>query len=107
MRRCFSTVAVCFVLTLTCELIASGQNGVARPNIVFVLADDPGWSEPGCFGNGFNETPHLDQLAAEGMRFTQAYAAAPVCSPYRAAFLTLRGRMFDKELVRRPDDPAV
>ena len=59
-----------------------------RPNIVFVLADDLGWTELGCYGNDFNETPHLDQLADQGMRFTQAYAAAPVCSPYRAAWLT-------------------
>lgn len=58
------------------------------PNIIFILADDLGWAELGCYGNTFNETPHLDQLAAEGMRFTQAYAAAPVCSPYRAALLT-------------------
>ncbi len=58
------------------------------PNIIFVLADDLGWAELGCYGNTFNETPHLDRLASKGMRFTQAYAAAPVCSPYRAAFLT-------------------
>ncbi len=58
------------------------------PNIVFVLADDLGWSELGCYGSSFNETPHLDRLAREGMRFTQAYAAAPVCSPYRASLLT-------------------
>ncbi|MBC8290905.1 MAG: sulfatase, partial [Planctomycetes bacterium] len=58
------------------------------PNIVFILADDLGWAELGCYGNGFNETPNLDKLAREGMRFTQAYAAAPVCSPYRAALLT-------------------
>lgn len=58
------------------------------PNIVFVLADDLGWSELECYGNQFNETPHLDRLAAQGMRFTHAYAAAPVCSPYRAALLT-------------------
>ena len=58
------------------------------PNIIFVLADDLGWAELGCYGNRFNETPHLDRLAKEGLRFTQAYAAAPVCSPYRAAFLT-------------------
>ncbi|NCF88154.1 MAG: sulfatase-like hydrolase/transferase [Verrucomicrobiaceae bacterium] len=60
----------------------------AQPNIVFVLADDLGWSELGCYGNQFNETPNLDRLAKEGMRFTHGYAAAPVCSPYRAAFLT-------------------
>ena len=60
----------------------------ARPNIIFVLADDLGWSELGCYGNTFNETPQLDRLASEGLRLTHAYAAAPVCSPYRAAFLT-------------------
>ena len=59
-----------------------------KPNIVFVLADDLGWAELGCYGNKFNETPNLDRMAREGMRFTQAYAAAPVCSPYRAALLT-------------------
>jgi arylsulfatase A-like enzyme len=58
------------------------------PNIIFVLADDLGWSELGCYGNKFNETPHLDALAKRGLRFTHAYASAPVCSPYRAAFLT-------------------
>ena len=62
--------------------------GETPPNIVFVLADDLGWSELGCYGNDFHETPNLDQLASDGVRFTQAYAAAPVCSPYRAALLT-------------------
>ena len=71
-------------------LIISIQNSFAaeKPNIVFVLADDLGWSELGCYGNTFHETPNLDRMAKEGMRFTQAYAAAPVCSPYRAALLT-------------------
>ena len=64
------------------------ETSTAPPNVVFVLADDLGWTELGCYGNGFNETPHLDRLAKQGLRFTQAYAAAPVCSPYRAAFLT-------------------
>ncbi|MDP6635606.1 MAG: sulfatase [Phycisphaerae bacterium] len=59
-----------------------------RPNIIFILADDLGWAELGCYGNDFNETPNLDRMAKEGMRFTNAYASAPVCSPYRAAFLT-------------------
>lgn len=59
-----------------------------KPNIIFILADDLGWAELGCYGNRFNETPHLDQLAKKGMRFTNAYAAAPVCSPFRAAFMT-------------------
>ncbi|HMR18910.1 MAG TPA: sulfatase [Sphingobacterium sp.] len=58
------------------------------PNIVFILADDLGSAELGSYDNSFNETPHLDRLAAEGMRFTQAYAAAPLCSPARAALMT-------------------
>jgi arylsulfatase A-like enzyme len=60
----------------------------ARPNVVFILADDLGWSDLGCYGNRFHETPHLDALARDGMRFTDAYAASPVCSPSRAAILT-------------------
>ena len=59
-----------------------------RPNIIFILADDLGWSELGCYGNRFNETPHIDRLAKRGIRYTNAYSSAPVCSPYRAALLT-------------------
>jgi arylsulfatase A-like enzyme len=59
-----------------------------KPNIIFILADDLGWAELGCYGNTFNETPNLDRLAKQGVRFTDAYAAAPVCSPYRAALMT-------------------
>jgi len=59
-----------------------------RPNIVFILADDLGWRDLGCYGSVFYETPNLDQLAATGMRFTSAYAASPVCSPTRASILT-------------------
>jgi arylsulfatase A-like enzyme len=59
-----------------------------RPNIIFILADDLGWAELGCYGNTFNETPNLDKLATQGTRFIDAYASAPVCSPYRAALMT-------------------
>ena len=75
-------------------LAANGCVGITRqisgekPNIIFILADDLGWAELGCYGNKFNETPNLDKLASQGMRFTEAYAAAPVCSPYRAALMT-------------------
>ncbi len=61
---------------------------VARPNIVFILADDLGWADLGCYGNQFNETPALDALAAQGILFTQAYATCPVCSPSRASIMT-------------------
>ncbi len=59
------------------------------PNVIFILADDLGWSDLGCYGADFHETPHLDRLARDGVRFTQAYAM-PVCSPTRAAILTGR-----------------
>lgn len=58
----------------------------ARPNIVFILADDLGWADLGCYGADLHETPHLDRLAREGVRFTQAYTMS-VCTPTRAAIL--------------------
>jgi arylsulfatase A-like enzyme len=58
-----------------------------RPNIVFILMDDMGWRDLGCTGSTFYETPNLDRLASQGMMFTQAYAACPVCSPTRASIL--------------------
>lgn len=59
-----------------------------RPNIVFIMADDLGYSELGCYGNKFNETPVLDRMAAEGVRFTHAHTAASLSSPTRAALMT-------------------
>ncbi|HIC51816.1 MAG TPA: hypothetical protein EYO96_04075, partial [Candidatus Marinimicrobia bacterium] len=58
------------------------------PNIVFFLVDDLGWSDVGCFGSSFYDTPNIDQLATEGVRFTSGYAACHVCSPTRASILT-------------------
>ncbi|MFA6172114.1 MAG: sulfatase [Kiritimatiellales bacterium] len=60
----------------------------AKPNIVFILADDLGWSDIGCYGATFHETPNLDRLAQQGMKFTDAYAACAVCSPTRASIMT-------------------
>lgn len=56
-------------------------------NFVFFLIDDLGWTDVGCYGSSFYETPNIDKLASEGMRFTDAYAACPVCSPTRASIL--------------------
>lgn len=61
---------------------------MARPNFVFILVDDLGWRDLGRYGSEFYETPNLDRLAEEGMSFTDAYAACPVCSPTRASILT-------------------
>lgn len=59
-------------------------------NFVFFLVDDLGWADLSCYGSKFYETPHIDALADSGMRFTQGYAACPVCSPTRASILTGR-----------------
>ncbi len=71
-------------------LQAAGCGGLkaARPNFLFILVDDLGWSDLGCYGSRFAETPNLDRLAASGVRFTDAYASCPVCSPTRASVMT-------------------
>ena len=61
-----------------------------KPNIVLILVDDLGWIDTGCYGSKYYETPNIDKLAADGMRFTNAYAACAVCSPTRAAVMTGR-----------------
>ena len=64
------------------------SSGSATPQCHFFLVDDLGWSDLGCYGSRFHETPHMDQLAREGVRFDQAYATCHVCSPSRASILT-------------------
>jgi arylsulfatase A-like enzyme len=71
--------------------VAAGCTGASQsppPNFVFFLIDDLGWVDTGVYGSSFYETPNIDRLASEGMRFTDAYAASPVCSPTRASILT-------------------
>ena len=58
------------------------------PNVVFILIDDMGYMDLSCMGSSFYETPNIDRLAREGMLFTDAYAACPVCSPTRASILS-------------------
>jgi len=78
-------------LLLICSLLvvqAFYVLGDRPPNIVFFLVDDLGWSDVGCYGSTFHETPHIDRLAKEGMRFDNAYSTCHVCSPSRASILT-------------------
>jgi uncharacterized sulfatase len=67
---------------------ASGSPATEKPNFVFILIDDLGYTDLGIYGSRFHETPRIDRLAQEGMRFTAGYAASPVCSPTRASILT-------------------
>ena len=64
------------------------QENSRPPNVVFILADDLGWMDTSLYGSKFYETPHIDALAERGMMFTNAYAAAAICSPTRASILT-------------------
>jgi len=61
-----------------------------RPNIVFIMVDDMGWSDLGCFGSKVIQTPNLDRMAAQGIRFTQAYSGCTVCAPARSVLMTGR-----------------
>jgi arylsulfatase A-like enzyme len=78
--------------------------GVPRPNLVFILTDNQGAWTLGCYGNPDIQTPHIDQLAAEGVRFTRALSSNPVCSPTRATFLT--GLMPSQHGIHTPLSPA-
>jgi len=102
-------------LSLTClatfalAATPAPASSAEKPNVVFVLIDDLGWMDLGCQGNRRIDSPNVDRLARQGMRFTDAYAAAPVCSPTRASIVTgqsparlhltthLPGRFFPKD----------
>jgi arylsulfatase A-like enzyme len=75
-------------LTIVLLLPICAPAAEAPPNIVFIMADDLGYGELGCYGQQQIETPHIDRLAAEGMRFTQAYAGSHVCQPSRCVLMT-------------------
>ncbi len=73
-----------FIISFSCLILTSAS----KPNILFILIDDMGWMDLGCQGNENLHTPNIDALAKDGIRFTDAYAPAPVCSPTRAAIMT-------------------
>ncbi len=77
---------VCLFIAVLCG-VAQAQDR-AKPNVIFILADDLGWTDLACYGSGYYETPNIDKLAAQGMRFTNGYSCAPNCAPTRAALMT-------------------
>jgi arylsulfatase A-like enzyme len=79
---------LCAALLSGCAAFTSSAAETARPNIVFILADDLGINDLHCYGRTEHNTPNLDQLARDGMRFTASYCAQPICSPSRAAIMT-------------------
>jgi arylsulfatase len=77
-----------FLLALLLVGLGGPASAADKPNIIFILADDLGWRDLGCYGQTKIRTPHIDRLAAEGMRFTQAYAGNAVCAPSRCCLMT-------------------
>jgi arylsulfatase A-like enzyme len=84
--RCVLSLFLWVVLALpACSLVAQKTR---QPNIILILADDLGYGDLGCYGQQLTKTPNIDQMATEGMRFTDYYAGCPVCTPSRASLLT-------------------
>src|ERR1044071_2452706 len=100
LRRCWSEAQVVLMVSLVsfaglycCPAAERARNPFEarekqKPNIIFILADDLGYGDLGCYGQTRIKTPNIDRLAAEGMRFTQCYAGSTVCAPSRASLMT-------------------
>lgn len=84
----YKSISIIGGTLLLSALSANAQKKNAKPNILFILCDDMGYGDLGCYGQPFIRTPHIDAMAGEGIRFTQAYAGSPVSAPSRASFMT-------------------
>ncbi|AKJ63651.1 sulfatase [Kiritimatiella glycovorans] len=82
------TLTTSLIVCWLCASALAARTTDDRLNVVFILIDDMGWKDPGCYGGELFETPNIDRLAAQGMRFTDAYAACSVCAPTRASLVT-------------------
>jgi len=99
------------LVLLTCLANVALAAAPARLNVILILADDLGWTDLACYGSDLHETPNLDRLAREGMKFTQNYSACTVCSPTRSALMTgkypARLHITDWIPGRMPDNPKL
>jgi arylsulfatase A len=103
MSKRFATVLVLFVFSTF-----AGEAETKKPNFIFILIDDQGYYDLGCYGATEVKTPRIDAMAKEGIRFTDYYAAAPICSPSRAGLLTgcYPRRVGNEVWVHRADSPT-
>jgi len=84
------TRIIAYLVAATCAAPCVAADATARPNVVFILADDLGWTDLGCQGSRYYETPRIDRMATQGMRFTSGYTCGPNCQPTRAALMSGR-----------------
>lgn len=111
-RHAVAVIAACVVLSLALASPPAYADTSRPPNIVFILSDDLGYGDLGCYGQQQIRTPNIDRMAAEGMRFTQCYAGSTVCAPSRCALMTGKhtghGTVRGNALVPlRPEDVTV
>jgi len=99
-----SALSLTFIFPQPGDAKITTGNKIIKPNIIFILADDLGYGDLGCYGQKLIETPNIDKLAAEGMRFTQHYSGAPVCAPSRCSLLT--GKHTGHSYIRGNDEWA-
>ena len=83
-----TSLVVAFIAALCCCGAACGAEAARPPNVVLILADDLGYTDLGCYGSRYYETPRIDRMAAEGLRLTSGYTCGPNCQPTRAAFMS-------------------
>lgn len=86
LRKIILTAFCCFSFGAAAQSLLAAESD--RPNILFILIDDMGWKDIACAGSAYYETPHIDELAAKGMRFVNAYSSSPVCTPSRGAIFS-------------------
>jgi len=84
----FSFIVLLFTLGASAASVTHDNKPAPPPNIIIILMDDMGYADPVCYGGGPYQTPNIDKLAAQGLRFTDFYAAQPICTASRSALLT-------------------
>src|SRR5512147_1593267 len=85
---CVRTIVLFAIIEFSSCTTSAVETNSQRPNVIFILADDLAQGDLGCYGQKLIQTPHLDRMAAEGTRYTQAYCGTSVCAPSRASLMT-------------------
>ena len=83
-----ASIVLAFAILVTCIGARAHAAPAKTPNVILILTDDQGYSDLSCYGSTRIKTPRIDKMAADGIKFTDFYAAASVCTPSRAAMLT-------------------